>query len=303
MPRAPRPGRPPAPSPLQRTDARITALRATFRTMGRVAPGLAARLAEAIFSRPPKAERRPREEAFLATGRPRRVATPRHDLAAWDWGEGPRVLLVHGWGSCAGRFSAIGPALLEAGYSVTAFDAPGHGSSTGWRSSMIEFAQAIEAVAAASPPLHALVGHSLGGAAITYALSRGLQAGRAVLLAPPADLAGFSHKFAQLLAIPPGTRATMQRNLERRFSVRWEDIHVARLASGVRIPALVIHDDDDLDVPWTEGQAIVAAWPGAALVRTKGLGHRSILRDPDVVRRVVAFVREGAAAPPGGVAG
>jgi pimeloyl-ACP methyl ester carboxylesterase len=58
-------------------------------------------------------------------------------------------------------------------------------------------------------------------------------------------------------------------------------------------PALIIHDRDDPDVPYAHGEEIANAWPGAQLVATAGLGHRAILRDPDVVRRTVEFLRVG----------
>jgi hypothetical protein len=35
---------------------------------------------------------------------------------------------------------------------------------------------------------------------------------------------------------------------------------------------------------------IVHAWPGAGLRITDGLGHRRILRDPDVIAAAVAFL-------------
>ena len=53
---------------------------------------------------------------------------------------------------------------------------------------------------------------------------------------------------------------------------------------------MVIHDENDRDVPWQEGAALANAWPGAQFVRTSGLGHRRILRDPDVIARVTAFI-------------
>jgi hypothetical protein len=40
----------------------------------------------------------------------------------------------------------------------------------------------------------------------------------------------------------------------------------------------------------------VRAWPGAELLSVAGLGHRRLLRDPEVVRAVVAHVDERAAA-------
>jgi pimeloyl-ACP methyl ester carboxylesterase len=61
------------------------------------------------------------------------------------------------------------------------------------------------------------------------------------------------------------------------------------------VPALIFHDRDDRDVPYAHGEEIAGAWPGAQLVPTSGLGHRAILRDPDVIRRTVTFLSDGGA--------
>jgi pimeloyl-ACP methyl ester carboxylesterase len=58
------------------------------------------------------------------------------------------------------------------------------------------------------------------------------------------------------------------------------------------VPALVIHDADDASVPWQQGEMIAAAWPGARLMKTQGLGHGRILRDPAVVEAAVAFISQ-----------
>lgn len=61
----------------------------------------------------------------------------------------------------------------------------------------------------------------------------------------------------------------------------------------MRIPALIVHDADDQDVPLEQGERVARAWSGAELVRTQGLGHARILRAPGVLERVVGFVRAG----------
>ncbi|HEU5305125.1 MAG TPA: alpha/beta fold hydrolase, partial [Gemmatimonadales bacterium] len=197
-----------------KTPPPLWILRTAFRTVGTVAPGLAARWAENIFCRPPRNEPRPGEEAFLATGTRLTVRHEDQDLAVWTWGQGPVVVLVHGWGSRAGRFSAIAAAMMQAHFRVVAFDAPAHGASMGSQASLPQFARALRAVADAAGPVHSLIGHSLGGAAVSLALRQGLRASRVVLLAPPADVVLFSHAFAEHLRIPSHARRVMRQNLE-----------------------------------------------------------------------------------------
>ena len=276
-----------------RTAPPLWILRTAFRAVGRVAPGVAARWAEAIFCRPPRYAARPAEEAFLATGTRDTVRSEDQDLAVWKWGQGPAVVLAHGWGSRAGRFSALAGSLVEAGFQVVLFDAPAHGASKGEQASLPQFSRALRAVAEAAGPVYGLVGHSLGGAAVSLAMSSGLAANRVVLLAPPADVVLFSHAFAEHLRIPLRAHDAMRRNLESRLKVRWEELHIPTLARTMSAPALIVHDRNDEDVPYAHGEEIAGAWPGAELLATSGLGHRSLVRDPEVIRRTVAFLSEG----------
>jgi pimeloyl-ACP methyl ester carboxylesterase len=246
-----------------------------------------------MFCTPPRHEPRNSEEAFLATGKRSTIRWEKEELSVWQWGEGPTVVLVHGWGSRAGRLTTLAAALVENQFRVVAYDAPAHGISSGRLASLPEFARALRTVSEAVGPVHGVVGHSLGGAAATLALHDGLAAGRAVLLAPPADVVVFSHAFAEYVGLPARAHDTMRRNLETRLQMRWADIHVAGLAPRLRVPVLIVHDRDDPDVPYGHAEEIVRAWPDARLVTTTGLGHRAILRDPGVVRAAVEFLREG----------
>ena len=149
-------------------------------------------------------------------------------LAVWRWGRGPAVLLVHGWGSRGSRLASFIAPLTEAGYSVVAFDAPGHGASAGRLSSLPQFISAIQRLAARARALEAIVAHSMGGAATTLAMARGLRSGRVVFLAPAADPAGYSERFAEMVGLTPDVLARMKRSIERRFGQSWDDFDVLR---------------------------------------------------------------------------
>ncbi len=272
---------------------RLWALRTAFRTVGAVAPGVAAKWAETIFCTPPRHQPRTNEEAFLATGSRFQVRWEDGVLAAWEWGNGPTVVLVHGWGSRAGRLSTLARGLAGAGFRVVVYDAPAHGRSPGRLASLPEFARALRQVAAAVGPVYGLVGHSLGGAAISLALSEGLVAQRVVLISAPSDVVVFSQAFAHHLRIPGRAHQAMRRNLEARLRMRWEELHIPTLVRGLEARAMLIHDREDPDVPYSHCEEIAAAWSGAELRTTFGLGHRAILRDPAVVRWTVQFLEEG----------
>jgi len=72
-----------------------------------------------------------------------------------------------------------------------------------------------------------------------------------------------------------------------------EELHVPTLARSMTSPVLIVHDTSDTDVPYTHAEEIALAWPQSELFTTTGLGHRAILRDPEVVRRTVEFLRAG----------
>ncbi len=55
--------------------------------------------------------------------------------------------------------------------------------------------------------------------------------------------------------------------------------------------AMVIHDVDDVDVPWHEGQTIAKAWNRVRFIKTNNLGHRRILRDPTTIKTAVDFIK------------
>lgn len=269
---------------------KLMAVRATLRTVGHLSPRTAARWAEELFFRPHRADPRPHEADFLEGGKRFSFETSRGSLAAWSWGEGPNVLLVHGWSSRAARFRVIAPALVSAGYRVIAYDHPAHGESPGKRTSLVEVSATLMEVASQTGPLHAAVGHSLGGAAIAVGLSRGLELKRAVLIAPFSASPEFVDRFAELVHLPALARDQMRENIERRFQMRFDDLYIPGLVSRLNTPVLIIHDRSDEDIPFEEGEAISKAWPGAELVEVSDLGHHAIMRDADVAERVARFV-------------
>ena len=210
-------------------------------------------------------------------------------LAAWEWGPAgaPAVILVHGWNGRGRQLAAIGRAVAARGYRAVTFDLPGHGASGGRLASIPRMADAIAAVSEAVGGAHAVVAHSLGAVATTYALSRGLGARRAVFVAPPVSPARWFDTFARIVGLPETSKAELRRSVEARAGVPAAEIDPLRLAPRLDAELLVVHDEGDREVPLAAGAALAEAWPGARLVVTSGLGHNRVLADRGAIATIV----------------
>ncbi|MGH8561857.1 MAG: hypothetical protein ACRES4_07835, partial [Nevskiales bacterium] len=62
-------------------------------------------------------------------------------------------------------------------------------------------------------------------------------------------------------------------------------------------PLLVVHDREDRETAWSDGQSIAEAWPQARLLSTQGLGHRRVVSDAEVVSAALRFIQAQAAQP------
>ena len=265
-------------------------MRAAFAVLGRVAPSVAAAWALDLFFTPRGRRRSRRSEGLLASARRFEVAVGEQRVEGWAWGEGPVVYLVHGWAGLGGQLAAFVPPLLAAGFRVVTFDAPGHGASTGRRTSILHFADALHAIAGREGEAHAVIAHSLGAAAAVRAFTQGLRARRAVFVGPTGGPHGWAEQFRRHLGVPRHVMDSMRARSETWLGASWDDYDIPVLARSQAVPLLVFHDRDDAEVPWRDGAAIAESWRGARLVTTTGLGHRRILRDEQVVREAVSFV-------------
>jgi pimeloyl-ACP methyl ester carboxylesterase len=283
-----------------------TTVRSLFYGLQAFSPGLAAQLAAVAMFRTSRRKPDDWESRVTAGAEQLRIDGPTGSLALQRWGKGPLVILVHGWNGRGSQLGGFVAPLVQAGFQVVAFDAPGHGGSAGTSSSLVEFASAFDAVVdAVKPffqPLAGVIAHSMGGAAVTYALSRAQsrpcsgpephpRSPRLVFIAPPIDIRDFVVTVVNELGLSARTQSALERALERRVGLRMAELHAVRLAPGMTAPLLVLHDEQDRAVPVQCGESLAQAWPGAEIVKTSGLGHNRILRDPGAISTAVAYVR------------
>ncbi|MFI1395560.1 alpha/beta fold hydrolase [Streptomyces sp. NPDC020681] len=271
-------------------------LRTVLNTTSRVAPRLAGRMTFAVFARPAGRSRaRPAERDMLAEARTGRLTVSGKRVVTYAWGDGERpVLLVHGWSSRGSRFTDFIGALRDKGYSPVAFDAPGHGDSEGRATTILEYREIIRQLHARHGDFEAVVAHSFGVLAAFFALRGEVAAGRIVGIGGVGSFDYLVDGFCAGLGLRPELKDQLRDRIEgllfpgepeiwRRFSATYRPEEVA-------VPVLLFHDEGDEMVPPAQSRLIADAHGELArVVVTRGLGHRRILGDPEVVAEAVDF--------------
>jgi pimeloyl-ACP methyl ester carboxylesterase len=265
--------------------------RLALQLLAAVAPDRADRYAADLFRRPSRSA--PPGEPFvpLFAGKRFEVETSTGAVAAWHYGEGPTVVVAHGWNGAATQLFRLIARLVRGGFEVVAFDQPAHGLSGGTHTDVAEMADALRSVAFRVRPVHAVVAHSLGGTAAALAIARGAAIPRAVLIAPPVELPFFARAFAGSVGLSSARADGILRELQAVMGPP-DALDLLRLAPAQRAPLLVLHDRADREVPFAHSEALVSKWPGARLESLSNLGHRRMLREPRVLDAIVDFLRE-----------
>lgn len=213
------------------------------------------------------------------------------NVVHYVWGDGERrVLLVHGWSGNAGHMTPLAAALVAEGFKVIAADQPGHGESGGKESSVIHFAKAIAVADERYGPFHAVVAHSLGAIATTYAMSQGLNCEKVVFFNPASSFKSIWRRNEKVLGLSPERSALAVTTSENWLGISFDKIEPTVLAPHLSAGLLVIHDEHDPETPLSDSEALVESWPGAELVKVEKLGHTRVMGDEGMLRRAIAFL-------------
>ena len=217
-------------------------------------------------------------------------------LSVISWGQSERkVLLVHGWESRATQMSGFVDHLLSQGFQIYALDGPAHGQSEGKQANPYVFAEAVSNVYESLGPFEAVIAHSMGGSAVSVALSQmdssvvsGLN--KVVLISSPSSIQNVLERFSGFIGLSASNTANFVRLIEEVVGQPTEALDTASNVSKLLCEGLVIHDKSDLEVPYEDALEIVDSWKSTRLVSTEGFGHRAIIRQPSIWKEVADFL-------------
>jgi pimeloyl-ACP methyl ester carboxylesterase len=203
-----------------------------------------------------------------------------------------KVLLVHGWSGRASQLYKLAEELVACGFSVVSFDAPAHGKSSGRSTNMLDFIATIKAMHESVGPFTAAIGHSLGGMSLLHAASSGVKMNKLVTIGSGNLIQDIINEFTKKLHLSNQVGIVMRTKFEKRHGELMENYSSQEAAKLIEIPVLVVHDENDNEVPVSCAIEIQKKLKKGALLITKQLGHRKILRDQHVAQQIINFIKK-----------
>lgn len=202
-----------------------------------------------------------------------------------------KVLLVHGWSGRGTQLFKIADALLKEGYATVSFDAPAHGKSPGNSSIMLEFIASIFELEKQYGPFEVAIGHSLGGMAVLNAAKSGFKTDKIIVIGSGDIVHDIIDDFIKKLQLKPVISLKLRAHFENKYNEAMDNYSAFKAAEVIEKPILVVHDENDYEVPVKAGINIHQHVKNGELMITKGLGHRKILGDANVINKIIEFIK------------
>jgi pimeloyl-ACP methyl ester carboxylesterase len=201
-----------------------------------------------------------------------------------------KILLVHGWSGRGTQLVKFADAFVDKGYATISFDAPGHGKSPGNSTIMTEFIASILEIDKKFGPFEAAVGHSLGGMALLNAIKKGLKINRLTIIGSGDKVKDILDDFVCKLELKSEFSSHLQYYFEKKYNESMENYSGHTAAKTIDIPVLLIHDENDSEVPVETSINIHDNLKNGELLITQHLGHRKILGNPFVIEKTIEFI-------------
>ena len=204
-----------------------------------------------------------------------------------------KVLILHGYESSVTNFDRYVKPLVSKGYEVLAFDAPANGRSDGKQITLPLYSKMIKEIHKKFGPVQSFMAHSFGGLALSLALEEINHDDnyKVALIAPASETRTAINTFFSFLKLSPDIREDFEKIIVEKGGVHSDWYSIARAMTKIKAKVLWFHDEDDDVTPLSDAiQVKEANYPNVEFVITKGLGHRRIYRDNEVVKAIVDFL-------------
>jgi pimeloyl-ACP methyl ester carboxylesterase len=262
-----------------------------FNSLALVSKEIAAKKAFELFCSPRKGKVLPHQKGFLDPAKSNVITTDGVQLQTYKWdGTKETVLLLHGWESNVFRWRNLIEVLKEENYNVIAFDAPGHGYSSGSLFNVPLYNSCAEKVIATYHPKY-IVGHSVGGMTSLYNQYKNPTNSieKIISLGAPSELSEIMSNYQNLLKFNLTVLSGIEAYFIKKFKFTIDDFSTSKMAKDISTKGLLIHDKFDKIAPYSSSKRVHENWKNSTLISTEGLGHS--LHQENINHQIIAFLK------------
>jgi pimeloyl-ACP methyl ester carboxylesterase len=275
---------------------KIRLAQGAFQILGHIFPKKMAKQAFKIFATPRWRAQHTRTDAIINSAEVSDFVFREFTIKIYEWGKDgdPIILLAHGWESRGTALRMFVKPLLTEGYKVVAYDAVGHGDSSGERNNLSTNAKTISAIIQHFGGVYGAIGHSFGCSSLVYALQyvdNSLSFEKLVLLAVPPRMTLIVGGLFKVLKAPKRVQNAFYQNAIDIYGHDISNVDTVTAYKEVKVgQLLLIHDKEDDITPIHTAEKIVENWENAKLLVTEGYGHFRLAKNPDVIKRILGFI-------------
>ena len=254
---------------------------------------LAVKYAAFLFTIPIKFKRPDREKDYYLNSTKKMIHVPEIDkeLMIYELGEsGPKVLLVHGWSGRGTQMHEIAYKCHDNGMHVFSFDLPAHGESSSKTTLIPEVVNCIRRIYSKLGPFNYIIGHSIGGVCIMNSLRLGDKYEKMVTISSPHVNIDMFKDFIFKIGLKEENLDLLLEIFKNKVGASVESYDLIKCAEISKTPTLILHCEDDRDIPADCSKESINYFKDGKLILTRGLGHRRILRNKDVVNSILKFL-------------
>ncbi|MFC2123454.1 alpha/beta hydrolase [Bacteroidota bacterium] len=255
-------------------------------------PTFTGRFIRHFFFNPKKYKSSTEELAVLRTATPFSIKVHDKNLKGWKFGDGPGILLMHGWNGRGIQFHKFIDPLTKAGYSPIIIDGPAHGESEGRHTSYFEFSDVVRYI---MKPEHefniqCIIGHSFGASAAINCISKDKYSVKLVLIAPALYLRDLLQTTFSNHGISLSIHAEIIGEYENFYGYSLNQDDPINLIADLSTDILLIHDKQDKATPFIQSETAAGINNNIRLLATEGQGHSRILKSDQTVQECINFI-------------
>jgi len=206
------------------------------------------------------------------------------------FGAGKRVVIVsHGWGDNSESFQEMILSLTEQGYLVAAIDHIGHGRSSGNNSHLLSFIETLELLLEQFNEdrieVDAIIGHSMGAIATLNLPNHLLESKKIILISSPIKFFELMFEKVEQAGISRKLLTRVLESISNKHGKTWQQLTTENNRDKLSLNLTFIHDRQDRYAPFTDVAQYLQQEKNT-LIETQGLGHRRILSDTNVIKKI-----------------